>query len=48
MYNAIVDVMRFSFNIVGEYDGGGVCIDCKVRGDRLCNYCYMEYSEVVW
>ncbi|XP_078319283.1 laminin subunit alpha-2-like isoform X3 [Crassostrea virginica] len=29
VYNATVDAMKLSLNTAGEYDGGGVCIDCK-------------------
>ncbi|XP_048757989.2 laminin subunit alpha-2-like isoform X2 [Ostrea edulis] len=29
VYNATVDAMSLSLNSAGEYDGGGVCIDCK-------------------
>lgn len=34
VYNATVDAMKLSLNTAGEYDGGGVCIDCKVRRIR--------------
>lgn len=30
VYNATVAARRLSLNIRGDYDGGGVCLNCKV------------------
>lgn len=31
VYNATVDARGLSLDIKGEYNGGGVCLNCKVR-----------------
>ena len=30
VYNETISQRGLSLNVYGEYDGGGVCIDCKV------------------
>ena len=35
VYNQTVADRRLSLNIYGEYEGGGVCVDCQVGGSVL-------------
>ncbi|XP_062614987.1 laminin subunit alpha lam-3-like [Saccostrea cucullata] len=44
VYNATVDAMKLSLNTAGEYDGGGVCIDCKDYTTGInCEKCIEGY-----